>query len=171
MWDGSDDGVGFWQQHLESPTALAAAQRHLLATLGEGSLKRPQQAPAPCPFQSHHHTAEPSRPTSLAGTRTLTASRRRRSAFAVASDRVSLAVFRAARVAALPGFHPSGTRSAARDARSTATADDWTARWGGHSHIEHLYNYYPCGLETKKLLRKPEDIVKRIYSTRNKRYL
>ena len=51
------DGVGAGPANLESPTALAAAQRHLLATLGEGSLKRPRQAPAPCPFQSHHSTA------------------------------------------------------------------------------------------------------------------
>ena len=51
---GYDDEVGIGSGHLESPTALAAAQRHLLAALGEGSLTRPQQAPAPCPFQSHH---------------------------------------------------------------------------------------------------------------------
>ena len=48
------DSVGVGPAQLESPTALAAAQRHLLAALGEGSLKRPQQAPAPFPFQAMH---------------------------------------------------------------------------------------------------------------------
>ena len=116
---GYSDSVGVGPaHHLESPTALAAAQRHLLAALGEGSLKRPEQAPAPCPFQSHrgpHSTAEPSRPTSLAGTRTV----------------ASLPVFRACGAARRSGLSPIRHSVGRSGQGSTAPADDGAARWGG----------------------------------------
>jgi hypothetical protein len=185
------DSVGVGPAQLESPTALAAAQRHLLATLGEGSLKRPQQAPAPCPFQSHrrqHGTAEPSRPTSLAGTSTSLRSVLRPlpahppdfgsperassagRAGAVAGD--ALLLLRSGLLAALRcrafGIRHSVGRSGQG---ATAPADDWTARWGGHFHTAHLYTYFPRELKTKAPLRQLETTEKRLYSTRNKRYL